>query len=153
VVKEITCRQAMSSHRMSTIGSKSGTPNPRLPHFQGFVEKEGKGKEAKRQSHMFVPEKDTTKTWTSRGDIGSIPLDTYRESTQAEKEAQLEQLQTERHPHQASVRNGRENTSASSPGPTEATQHHHQLRSICRLVSRYGPWLSNISDLDSSSPR
>jgi hypothetical protein len=30
---------------------------------------------------------------------------------QAEKEAQLEQLQTERHPHQASVREGRENVS------------------------------------------
>jgi hypothetical protein len=31
---------------------------------------------------------------------------------QAEKEAQLEQLQTERHPHQASIREGRENASA-----------------------------------------
>jgi hypothetical protein len=26
-----------------------------------------------------LPEKDTTKTWTSGGDIGSIPLDTYKE--------------------------------------------------------------------------
>jgi hypothetical protein len=26
-----------------------------------------------------LPEKDTTKTWASRCDIGSIPLDTYRE--------------------------------------------------------------------------
>ena len=30
---------------------------------------------------------------------------------QAEKEAQPEQLQTERHPHQASIREGRENVS------------------------------------------
>jgi hypothetical protein len=26
-----------------------------------------------------LPEKDTTKTWASEGDISSIPLDTYRE--------------------------------------------------------------------------
>jgi hypothetical protein len=26
-----------------------------------------------------LSEKDTTKTWASGGDIGSIPLDTYRE--------------------------------------------------------------------------
>jgi hypothetical protein len=31
---------------------------------------------------------------------------------QAEKEAKLEQLQTERHPHRASVREGKENASA-----------------------------------------
>jgi hypothetical protein len=31
---------------------------------------------------------------------------------QAEKEAYLEQLQTERHPHQTSVQEGRENASA-----------------------------------------
>jgi hypothetical protein len=31
------------------IGSKSGTPIPRLPLFQGVVEQEGK-----RQSYMFV---------------------------------------------------------------------------------------------------
>jgi hypothetical protein len=61
---------------MGTIGSKSRTPISRLPHFQGFVEQEGKG----RGSHTCsLPEKDTTKTWTSGGDIGSIPLDTYRE--------------------------------------------------------------------------
>jgi hypothetical protein len=35
----------------------------------------------------------------------------HGESTQAEKEAQPEQLQTERHPHQASIREGRENAS------------------------------------------
>jgi hypothetical protein len=46
-----------------------------------------------------LPEKDTTKTWASGGDIGSIPLDIQEESTQVEKEAQSEQLQTERHPH------------------------------------------------------
>jgi hypothetical protein len=39
----------MSSHRTGTIGSKSGTPIPRLPHFQGFVEQEGK-----RQAYLFV---------------------------------------------------------------------------------------------------
>jgi hypothetical protein len=61
---------------MGTISSKLGTHIPRLPHFQGFVEQEEKG----RVSHICsLPEKDTTKTWTSRGDIGSIPLDTYRE--------------------------------------------------------------------------
>jgi hypothetical protein len=54
------------------IGSKSETPIPRLPHFQGFVEQEGK----KRGGHTYsLPEKDTTKTWTSGGDICSIPLD------------------------------------------------------------------------------
>jgi hypothetical protein len=59
VVKERPCRQAMSSHRMGTIGSKSGTPIPCLPHFQGFVEQEGKG----RGSHTCsLTEKDTTKT-------------------------------------------------------------------------------------------
>jgi hypothetical protein len=26
-----------------------------------------------------LPKKDTTKTWASGGDIGSIPLDTYEE--------------------------------------------------------------------------
>jgi hypothetical protein len=57
---------------MGTIGSKSETPIPRLPHFQGFVEQEGKG----RGGHTCsLPEKDTTKTWASGGDMGSIPLD------------------------------------------------------------------------------
>jgi hypothetical protein len=41
-----------------------------------------------------------TKTWASGGDIDNIS----GKSTQAEKEAQSEQLQTERHPHQASIR-------------------------------------------------
>jgi hypothetical protein len=55
-----------------TIGSKSETPIPRLPHFQGFVEQEGKG----RGGHTCsLPEKDTTKTWASGDDIGSILLD------------------------------------------------------------------------------
>jgi hypothetical protein len=73
VVREIPCRQAMSSHQTGTIGSKSGTPIPRLPHFQGFIEQEGK----ERGRHTCsLPEKDTTKTWASRGDIDSIPLDT-----------------------------------------------------------------------------
>jgi hypothetical protein len=56
---------------------------------------------------MFVAGEDTTKTWASEGNIGSIPLDMYEESTQAEKEAQPEQLQTKRHPNQVSVREGR----------------------------------------------
>jgi hypothetical protein len=50
-------------------------------------------------------------------------------------------------------RRARECECLSSPGPAEVTQHHHQLRRICRLLSRYGPWLSNISYLDYSSPR
>jgi hypothetical protein len=76
VVIESPCRQAMSSHQTGTIGSKSGSPVPRFPHFHGFVEQEGKG----RGGHTCpLPEKDTTKTWTSRDDIGSIPLDTYGE--------------------------------------------------------------------------
>jgi hypothetical protein len=81
VVRERPCRQAMPSHRTGTIGSKSGTPISRLPHFQGFIEHEGKGREGKgRGRHTCsLPEKDTTKTWASGGDIGSIPLDTYRE--------------------------------------------------------------------------
>jgi hypothetical protein len=54
----------------------------------------------KRGGHTCsLPEKDTTKTWASGDDIGSIPLDIQEESTQAEKEALSEQLQTERHPH------------------------------------------------------
>jgi hypothetical protein len=44
VVRERPCRQEMSSHRTGTIDSKSGTPIPRLPHLQGFVEQEGKGR-------------------------------------------------------------------------------------------------------------
>jgi hypothetical protein len=38
VVRERPCRQVMPSQRTSAIGSKLGTPIPRLPHFQGFVE-------------------------------------------------------------------------------------------------------------------
>jgi hypothetical protein len=88
--------------------SKSETPIPRLPHFQGFVEQEGKG----RSGHTCsLPEKDTTKTWASGDGISSIPLDIQGESTQAEKEAQPEQLQTERHSHQAPIREGQENAS------------------------------------------
>jgi hypothetical protein len=45
--------------RTSTIGSKSETSIPRLPHFQGFVENEGKG----RGGHTCsLSEKVTTKT-------------------------------------------------------------------------------------------
>jgi hypothetical protein len=45
VVRERPCRQVMASHRTGTIGSKSGTFIPCLPHFQGFIEQEGKGRE------------------------------------------------------------------------------------------------------------
>jgi hypothetical protein len=76
MVKKIPCRQTMSSHRTGTIGSKLGTHIPRIPHFQGFVEQEGKGRDGHTCS---LSEKDTTKTWASGGDIGSIPLDTYME--------------------------------------------------------------------------
>jgi hypothetical protein len=51
-----------------------------------------------------------------------------------------------------SPRRARECECLPSPGPAEETKHHHQLRSICRLMSRYESWLSNISDLNSSSP-
>jgi hypothetical protein len=61
------------------------------------------------------------------------------ESTQAEKEAQPEQLQTERHSHQTSFEKGERIRVSSSPGPTKETQHHHQICSICRLLSRYRP--------------
>jgi hypothetical protein len=51
-------------------------PIPHLPHFQSFIEQEGKG----RGEHTCsLPEKDTTKIWASGGDIGNIPLDTYKE--------------------------------------------------------------------------
>jgi hypothetical protein len=60
VVTERLCRHAMLSHQTGTIGSKSGTPIHRLPHFQGFIEQEGKGRKG---GHTFsLPEKDTTKT-------------------------------------------------------------------------------------------
>jgi hypothetical protein len=45
--------------RTSTIGSKLETLIHRLPHFQGFVEQEGKGRGGYTCS---LPEKDTTKT-------------------------------------------------------------------------------------------
>jgi hypothetical protein len=124
---------------------------PRLPHFQGFVEHEGKG----RGGHTYsLPEKDTTKTWASGGDIGSIPLDTYRERARS-GERSLAGAAPNREAPAAGVspRRTREYECLPSPGSTKATQHHHQLHIICRLLPRYGSWLSNILDLDSSSPR
>jgi hypothetical protein len=57
---------------MGIIGSKSETHIPRLPHFQDFIEQKGKG----RGGHTCtLSEKDTMKTWVSRGNIGNIPLD------------------------------------------------------------------------------
>jgi hypothetical protein len=73
VVRKMSCRQAMPSHRTGTIGRKSVTPHPSPPHFQGFVEQEGKGRDGHTCSLL---EKDATKTWASGGDICSIPLDT-----------------------------------------------------------------------------
>jgi hypothetical protein len=59
--------------RAGTLGSKSETPIPRLPNFQGFVEHEGK----RRGGHTCtLSEKNMMKTWASGGDIGNIPLDT-----------------------------------------------------------------------------
>jgi hypothetical protein len=59
--------------RTGTIGTRYPHPSPL--HFQGFVERE-KG----RGGHTCsLPEKDTTKTWTSEGDIDSIPLDIHIE--------------------------------------------------------------------------
>jgi hypothetical protein len=143
----------MSSHRMSTIGSKLGTPIPRFPPLSRFcrTEREGKG----RGSHTCsLLEKDTTNTWTSGGDIGSIPLDTYMERARKRRK---KPRQSNSKPRGTRTRRqsekGERMRVPSSPGPAEATQHHHQLRSICRLQPRYGPWLSNISDLDSSSSR
>jgi hypothetical protein len=123
VVKEMSYRQAMSSHRMGTIGSKSGTPIPRLPHFQDFVEREEKG----RGSHTCsLSKKDTAKTWTSRGDIGSIPLDTYRERARKRRK---KPSQSSSKPRGTDTRHqsekGKRMRVPSSPGPTKATQHHH----------------------------
>jgi hypothetical protein len=68
----VSAHRIIFYERTGTIGSKSETPIPRLPHFQGFVEQEGKG----RSGHTCsLPEKDMTNTWASRDDIGSIPLD------------------------------------------------------------------------------
>jgi transglutaminase/protease-like cytokinesis protein 3 len=81
---------------------------------------------------------DTTKTWAFGGDIGSIPLDISGESTQAEKEAR----QSSSKPRGTRTRRQSEKCErmrvSSQPWTAEATQHHHQLRSICRLLPRYG---------------
>jgi hypothetical protein len=64
----------MSSHnifykRTGNIGSKSYPSTPPLPMFRRAGGKERGG------HTCSLPEKDTTKTWASGGDIGSIPLD------------------------------------------------------------------------------
>jgi hypothetical protein len=67
-----TLRIIFFNERTGTIGKKIRDPIPRLPHFQGFVEQEGK----RRGGHTCsLPEKDMMKTWASGGDIGTIPLD------------------------------------------------------------------------------
>jgi hypothetical protein len=76
VVRERPCGQTMPSHRTGNIGSKSGTHIPHIPRLQGFIKQEGKG----RGGHTCsLSEKDTTKTRAFGGNIGSIPLDTYKE--------------------------------------------------------------------------
>jgi hypothetical protein len=88
------------------------------------------------------------------GDISSILLDTYRERARKRERSPTEAAPNREAPAPGvSPRRARECECLPSPGLTEATQQHHQLRSICRLLPHYGPWLSNISDLDSSSPR
>jgi hypothetical protein len=136
---------------MGTIGSKSGTLISHFLHFQGFVEQEGKG----RGNHTCsLSEKDTTKTWTSGGDIGSIQLDTYRvRACKRRKKPSQSSSKPRGTRTRRQSEKGERMRVPSNPRPTEATQHHHLLHSICRLLSRYGPWLSNISDLDSPSPR
>jgi hypothetical protein len=67
----IDCPYNIFYEHISTIDSKSETSSF-VPHFQGFVEQEGKGRDGRTCS---LPEKHTTKTYTSRVDIGSIPLD------------------------------------------------------------------------------
>jgi hypothetical protein len=144
------CRKAMSSHGIGTIGSKSETPSSSLP-LSNFVEQEGKG----RGSHTCpLPKKDTTNTWTSGGDIASIPLDTYIErACKRRKKSNQSSSKPRGTRTRRQSEKGERMRVPSSPRPAEATQHHHQLSSICRLLSRYGSWLSNISDLNSSSPR
>jgi hypothetical protein len=136
VVNEISCRQAMPSHRMGTIGSKLGTLIPRLTHFQDFVEQEGKG----RGSHTCsLPEKDTTKIWTSGGNIGSILLDTYRERARKRRK---KPSQSSSKPRGTSTRRqsekGERMRVPSTPGPAEA--HNTTTNSVayvdcCRATS------------------
>jgi hypothetical protein len=58
---------------------------------------------------------------------------------QEEKDVQPEQLQNREAPAPGvNPRRARECECLPSPGPAEATQHHHQLRSICLLLPRYG---------------
>jgi hypothetical protein len=69
---------------------------------------------------------------------------------QAEKEAQLEQLQTERHPHRVSVREGKENASA-FPALDPPRRHTTTTNSIaytdyCRATGLDCPILSAFRD-------
>jgi hypothetical protein len=134
MVRKRPYRHAMSSYRTGTIGSKSGTPIPRLPHFQGFVEQEGKG----RGRHTCsLPEKYMTKTWASGGDIGSILLDTYMERARKQrKKSSRSSSKSRGNRTRRQSERARECECLPSPRPIEATQHHHQLRSICRLLPR-----------------
>jgi hypothetical protein len=118
----------MPSHRTGTIGNKSGTPIPRLPHFQGFVEQEGKGRD---EHTCSLPEKDMMKTWASEGDIGSILLDIYRDRAhKRRKKPSGERSSAGAAPKlehtSVSPRRARECECLPSPG----------LYSICRLLPR-----------------
>jgi hypothetical protein len=126
MVRERSCRQAMPSHRTCIICSKSGTPIPRLPHCQGFVEKEGKGRD---KHTCSLPEKDTTKTWASGGDISSIPLYTYKERAhKRRKKLSRSSSKREAPTPGVSPRRARECECLPNPRLAEATQHHHHAR-------------------------
>jgi hypothetical protein len=93
-------------------------------------------REGKRQSYMFVVGEDTTKTWTFWGDIGSILLvHTGREHASGERSPARAATNREAPAPGVSPKKGEKMRVPSSPGPVEATQHHHQLRSIYRLMS------------------
>jgi hypothetical protein len=144
VVRERSCRQVMPSHWTGTIDSKSGTHIPRPSYFQGFVEQEGKG----RGGHTYsLPKKDTTKTWASGGDIGSI--DTYSE--RARKWRKKPSRRSSK-PRDTCTRCQSEKGERMSV-PSQPWTRHHTLCSIYWLLPRYGPCLSNISDLNSSLQR
>jgi hypothetical protein len=151
VVKERPCRHGNVEPSNGYHRQQIRDPIPHLPHFQGFIDQEGKG----RGSHTCsLPEKDTTKTWISGGDIGSISLDTYRARARKRRKKPSHSSSKPRGTRtRRQSEKGERMRVPSSPGPAEATQHHHQLCSICRLLPRYRLWLSNIPDLDSSSPR
>jgi hypothetical protein len=102
------------------MGSKSETLIPRFPHFQGFVEQEGKG----RGGHICsLPEKDTTKTWASGGDIDSIPLDIEREHANGERSPAGSASNQEAPAPGVSPRRARECECFPSPGSVNSVEY------------------------------